>query len=116
MTSRSMLDVAYDTLKKNAQEMTFLELWNEVVKTMGFTPSQSETKIAQFYSALMLDVRFAPLADNVWDLRSRRTYNETHVDTSTLILEDEYVSDEDVEDLMSEEDEENNNNDEEEDV
>jgi DNA-directed RNA polymerase subunit delta len=116
MTSRSMLDVAYDTLKKQSQELSFLDLWNEVVKTMGFTPAQSETKIAQFYSALMLDVRFAPLADNVWDLRSRRTYNETHVDTSTLILEDEYISDEDVEELMSEEEDENTNNDEEEDV
>jgi DNA-directed RNA polymerase subunit delta len=113
MTSRSMLDVAYDTLKKNTQELSFLDLWNEVVKTMGFTPTQSEAKIAQFYSALMLDVRFAPLADNVWDLRSRRTYNETHVDTSTLILEDEYVSDDDAEELLNEEEETQNSDEEE---
>ena len=114
MTSRSMLDVAYETLKNNTQEMSFLDLWNEIVKTMGFTPAQSEAKIAQFYSALMLDVRFAPLADNVWDLRSRRTYNETHVDTSTIILEDEFLSDDDIEDVLN--DDEDMQNNEEEDI
>ena len=61
--------------------------------------AQAENKIAQFYSAMMLDVRFAPLADNMWDLRSRRTYNETHVDTSAILGEDEYLSDDEVEEL-----------------
>ena len=114
MTSRSMLDVAFDTLKTEGKEMAFLDLWNNVVKSMGFTPAQAETKIAQFYSAMMLDVRFAPLADNVWDLRSRRTFNETHMDTSNLIVEEEYISDEEVEELLSEEELKNNEDDEEE--
>ena len=67
--------------------------------------TQAENKIAQFYSAMMLDVRFAPLADNMWDLRSRRTYNETHVDTSSILVEDEYVSDDEIDDYLNAEDE-----------
>ena len=106
MTSRSMLDVAYDVLTTQKNEMSFLDLWSKVVESLGFTPSQSEQKIAQFYSAMMLDVRFAQLNDNHWDLRARRTYNETHVDTSSILVEDEYLSDDEVEELLVAEGEE----------
>jgi DNA-directed RNA polymerase subunit delta len=85
--------------------MAFLDLWNQVVSSLGFNQTQAENKIAQFYSAMMLDVRFAPLADNMWDLRSRRTYNETHVDTSSILVEDEYVSDDEIDDYLNAEDE-----------
>ena len=76
-----------------------------MVSSLGFNQTQAENKIAQFYSAMMLDVRFAPLADNMWDLRSRRTYNETHVDTSSILVEDEYVSDDEIDDYLNAEDE-----------
>ena len=105
MTSRSMLDVAFETLSLQKNEMAFLDLLNQVVSSLGFNQTQAENKIAQFYSAMMLDVRFAPLADNMWDLRSRRTYNETHVDTSSILVEDEYVSDDEVDDYLNAEDE-----------
>lgn len=114
MTSRSMLDVAYEVLSNRKTEISFLDLWTEIVNTLGFTPAQSEQKIAQFYSAMMLDVRFAQLNDNLWDLRSRRTYNETHVDTSSILVEDEYLSDDEVEDLLVSEDEESEKTNEEE--
>lgn len=105
MTSRSMLDVAYDVLSSRKNEISFLDLWQEIVQSLGFTPSQSEQKIAQFYSAMMLDVRFAQLNDNLWDLRSRRTYNETHIDTSNILVEDEYLTDDEVDLLVHEEEE-----------
>lgn len=115
MTSRSMLDVAFEVLSNRKNEISFLDLWSDIVKTLGFTPSQSEQKIAQFYSAIMLDVRFAQLNDNIWDLRSRRTYSEVHTDTSNILVEDEYLTDDEVEDLLVSEDEEvEKNNDEEE--
>lgn len=105
MTSLSMLDVAYDVLQNQHKEMAFIDLWNEVVKALGYNENQAEQKIAQFYSALMLDVRFAQLHDNLWDLRSRRTYNETHVDTSSIIVEDEYLTDDEVEEFLEAEEE-----------
>ena len=38
---------------------------------------------------MMLDNRFTSLGNNKWDLRSRHTYNETHFDTSEIVLEDD---------------------------
>lgn len=115
MTSRSMLDVAYETLKNRQNEISFLDLWTEVVNTLGFSAAQSEQKIAQFYSAMMLDVRFAQLEDNMWDLRSRRTYDETHKEDTELI-EDEYMSDDETEELlMRDEDDDDEDSDDEDD-
>lgn len=115
MTSRSMLDVAYETLKNRQNEISFLDLWTEVVNTLGFSAAQSEQKIAQFYSAMMLDVRFAQLEDNMWDLRSRRTYDETHKEDTELI-EDEYMSDDEAEELlMRDEDDDDEDSDDEDD-
>lgn len=105
MTSRSMCDVAFEILSSKTGEVPFIQLWSSVVQQMGFTPSQAENKIAQFYSALMLDVRFAPLEGNVWDLRTRRTYHEVHVDTSKIIIEEDFGSSEDDDDYIVNEDE-----------
>ncbi len=110
MTSRSMLDVAYETLKNRQTEISFLDLWTEVVNTLGFSAAQSEQKIAQFYSAMMLDVRFAQLEDNMWDLRTRRTYDETHKEDGELI-EDEYMSDDEAEMLLNDDDDDDSDDD-----
>ncbi len=110
MTSRSMLDVAYETLKTQQNEISFLDLWTEVVNTLGFSAAQSEQKIAQFYSAMMLDVRFAQLEDNMWDLRTRRTYDETHKEGGEII-EDEYMSDDEAEELLMREDDDDDDDD-----
>ena len=109
-----MLDVAYEVLSNRKNEISFLDLWQEIVQSLGFTPSQSEQKIAQFYSAIMLDVRFAQLNGNLWDLRTRRTYNETHIDTSNILVEDEYLTDDEVDLLVHEEEEVEKPNEEEE--
>ena len=37
----------------------------------------------------MLDNRFASLNNNKWDLRNRRKYDEVHVDTSDIEIDDE---------------------------
>lgn len=106
MTSRSMVDIAYEVLREENRELSFIEIWNKVVEVLGFSSTQAENKIAQFYSALMLDVRFASLKDNVWDLRSRRTYNEVHQDTSSLLIEDDSDEEDDEYALADLDDEE----------
>lgn len=47
------------------------------------------TTIAQFYSDLSIDGRFASLPKNTWDLRTRQTVASTVVDTDSLSVEDE---------------------------
>ncbi len=107
---KSMTDVAYDVMSKKKHSMDFSNLWKEVVNT---THIQDEDEaIAQFYTDLTLDGRFASLKDNNWDLKERYSFEETYVDLSELDtdedeeLTEEVEEDEDGEIIKSEEDEE----------
>lgn len=110
-----MTDIAYEFMK-DKKEVPFMMLWSQVCTTLGFTQSVADKKIAQFYSAMMLDARFLPLADNKWDLKKNYKFEEAHFDTSKLVLEDDEKDDEtdlpdldgeDKDDLEKENEEEN---------
>ena len=88
MSSKSMINVAYELMLKKRKSVTFLKLWEDVATMMGFTPQQEEDNIAQFYSDMSLDDRFVCVGNNEWDLRSRLTFNEVVVDTDDLIIEE----------------------------
>lgn len=75
-----MTDVAHNVLTKRKKGVEFNKLWGEVSDTLGFDTTMQQRKIAQFYTELMLDNRFTSLEDNKWDLRSRHSYNETHIE------------------------------------
>lgn len=94
MSTKSMVNVAYDLMVKKRKPVTFLKLWEDVATMMGFNKQQEEDNIAQFYSDISLDERFVSVGDNKWDLRSRHTYNEVVVDTDELIIEE---NDEEIE-------------------
>lgn len=96
---KSMIELADEILNKENQAMTFLNLWNIVSREMGFTESQAEANIAQFFSDLSIDGRFVSLPGNTWDLRKRHTVANTIVDTDSISVEDE-------EDFLPEEEEE----------
>ena len=89
MSNRSMTDVAFQLLSKKKNSTTFNKLWDEVSQIMGYSENVAERKIASFYTSMMLDNRFTSLGNNKWDLRSRHTYNETHFDTSAIVIEDD---------------------------
>lgn len=88
MSSKSMINVAFELMSKKKKPVTFLKLWEDVSTMMGFTPQQEEDNIAQFYSDMSLDDRFVCVGDNKWDLRSRHTFNEVVIDTDELIIEE----------------------------
>lgn len=105
MSNKSMTDIAFEFLKEN-NEVPFETLWSEVCTKLGFTQEAAERKIAQFYSAMMLDARFLPLSDNRWDLKKKYRFDDTRFDTSKIIIDDddfdeelglEYGDDEDSE-------------------
>ena len=82
MTAKSMTDMAYDILSGKKRAIQFQKLWEEVSKKTG----ASNDVIADFYSDLTLDSRFAQLKDNKWDLVERRKFSESHVDISRIEL------------------------------
>lgn len=87
--SQSMTDVAYQCLSKRKKEIDFAKLWAEVSKQMSIPEEKLRKKKSQFYSELMLDSRFASLEGNKWDLRNRRKFDEVHIDTSEITMDDE---------------------------
>ena len=86
--SQSMTDVAYQCLSKRKKEID-AKLWAEVSKQMSIPEEKLRKKKSQFYSELMLDSRFASLEGNKWDLRNRRKFDEVHIDTSEIAMDDE---------------------------
>ena len=93
-----MIESAYQILTAKNEAVPFLNLWQEVSQEMGFTPSQADDNIAQFYSDLSLDGRFTNLKGNTWDLRKRQHSSTTLIDTDSLSVEDEEDDHEDFED------------------
>lgn len=95
--NQTMTDIAYTCLSKRKREVDFTKLWNEVAKQLKIPEERMKKKKSQFYSELMLDSRFASFDNNKWDLRDRRKFDEVHVSTSDIEIEDE-VNDEIVDD------------------
>ena len=91
--SQSMTDVAFQCLSKRKKEIDFLKLWADVSKQMDIPEEKLRKKKSQFYSELMLDSRFASLEGNKWDLRNRRKFDEVHIDTSDIAMDDEEIED-----------------------
>ena len=101
-----MTDVAYNYLSNRKRAMDFLKLYEEVVKKMEIPENLQKKKRAQFYSELMLDNRFTSLKDNKWDLRARYTFDETHIDTYAIEIDDDEIFEDEI--IENEEDEEDN--------
>ena len=95
---KSMIESAYQILASKKEAVPFLNLWQDVVQEMGFTPSQADDNIAQFYSDLSMDGRFTNLKGNSWDLRKRQHSSTTLIDTDSLSVEDEEDDHEEFED------------------
>lgn len=102
-TKKSITDVAYDCMKRKRKEVPFSKLWQEVSGLVGFDESMAKKKVAQFYNAITLDARFVSLPENKWDLKARHTYNETRIDTSAIILDDDFDDELDDDEKNSEE-------------
>ncbi len=105
MSTKSMINVAFDLMTKKRKPVTFLKLWEDVATVMSFTPEQEEDNIAQFYNDLSLDDRFVCIGENKWDLRSRHTFNEVVVDTDELMIDENeddgvYVEDEPIKEVI----------------
>ena len=101
-SAKSRTDIAYDILSKKKRSIQFSKLWEDVSKIYG----ASNDRVAQFYSDLTLDSRFASLKENKWDLAERRKFDESHVDISKIELDEdepEEIDDsEDTTDIMME--------------
>ena len=103
---KSLLDYAYDFISHSKGQVSFKDLWEYVVKEAGLDEETAARKVSSFYTNLMLDGRFVTLGENMWDLRSRHTFDKVHIDMRD-VYSDVETSDDDSEELDSEEKEYN---------
>ena len=96
----SMIDAAFSIMSSKKRAVAFPKLWEEVKKAM----SLSDDMVGNLYQDMSLDARFVRLPDNKWDLQSRRTFEEGHVDLSKLEFEEEEQPDEENNDNSEDED------------
>lgn len=101
-----MVDLAFMVLKVANTPYYYRDLMNEVAKLRGFTEEQINEAIAQLYTEINMDGRFACVGTNMWGLK--RWYPLERSDDPVAnakrprIINDE---DDDLEDDFSEEEE-----------
>ena len=98
---KSLLDHAYDFVRKSKEPVTFAQIWEYVVKEAGLDEETAARKVSSFYTNILLDGRFVNLGDNTWDLRVRQTFDKVHID-----MRDVYSDVEENDDDEEEEEEE----------
>ena len=99
----SMADCAFDVLSDIKGEISFKDLFEEVCKLQEISEDKKEDLIADLFTSLNLDGRFAVLKNNMVDLRSRRTYDEVKVDMQSLYDIEESSENEDIDDIDEDE-------------
>jgi DNA-directed RNA polymerase subunit delta len=109
MDNRSNLDIALELLDKKGKQ-SFKNIWDYVCEQQNYTEDEKKAKVGKFYTNLSLDSRFVQLQDNVWNLRSKETFDKVHIDIKSIYSDDEDVIESDDEpdedtSLISKEDE-----------
>lgn len=110
----SMADCAFGILSNSQGEISFKDLFEEVCKLQEIPEDQKGDLIADLFTSLNLDGRFAVLKNNMVDLRSRRKYDEIKVDMQSLYDAEE--ASEGSSDDLSDDDEDENKDDDDEDA
>lgn len=85
----SMVDVAFDLMTKKKKPVDFYKLWQEVSEIKGFNQEDKDENESLFYTNITLDGRFITVGENNWDLRSRHTFSEVHIDMNDIYADEE---------------------------
>lgn len=101
MANKSMMDVAYDVLKKAYEDngnksvpMKFSDLLLAVGAEIGKENPDDLLKIAsRFYTDLTLDGRFVIKENNTWVLREHEKFEDIHIDMNEVYSLDDYEDD-----------------------
>ena len=101
-----MVDLAFEILKAANEPMYYRDLIREVGRVRGMTDEQLNDVIAQIYTEINIDGRFACVGNNIWGLKRwypvDRSEDPSLGTTRPRIINDD---DEEEEDLYGEEEE-----------
>lgn len=99
MNEKSMLEIAFDFVSASKEPVSFKDIWAFVCTEKEMDEATASVKVGQFYTTVMLDGRFVTLGENMWDLRSRHTFDKVHIDMKD-VYNDVETTDEDLEEAM----------------
>lgn len=108
----SYTDLTYMMIKENKKTMNTKDLFKEICNLLGYSESQYEDKIGDFYTSLTMDKRFVLLENNEWDIRDNHSVEiildeDDEDDDNIEIIEEEEIEEEKEEDEESTYDDEN---------
>jgi len=69
MATMSPIDLAYNFLKSRKSDSSFEEIWNAISQSINGSNDNKEDIIAELYTELVLDNRFALTSNGTWGLR-----------------------------------------------
>lgn len=86
----SMLEAAEMLIKRKIKPQKFAKIAKEVFELMGLDESDDlNIRTAQLYTDLSLSGKFVAIGEDMWDLKSRQTYETADYDTYELDFETE---------------------------
>lgn len=89
MAKSPMLEMAVKVLEEEGKKLSFHDLWEKVIMEMDIDKEAATKRIARLYSDMTLDKRFVSFPKNEWDLKKRLKLEDTIVDTSDIIIDDD---------------------------
>lgn len=89
MAKSPMVEAAVVVLEKANKELTFNELFENVVVELQLDKKAATNKIAKLYSDITLDSRFISLPDNKWDLKKHHKLDDINKVINDIIIDDE---------------------------
>ena len=86
----SMLEAAEFLIKRKIKPQKFSKIAKEVFETIGLEDDEDlAARTAQLYTDLSLSGKFVAMGDDLWDLKSRQSYETADYDTYELDFETE---------------------------
>lgn len=92
----SYADLSYLIIKENKKAMNTPILFKEVCNLLGYSDTEFNNKIGEYYTSLNIDKRFVLLESNEWEIRDNHSIE-------IVIDDDEEIEDETDDDIESEE-------------
>lgn len=105
ISQMSLLEVAILLMEQKKNKQPIKELIKEVLEMKGLD-DPDHTLATQLYIDITTSSKFVYMGDGEWDLKIRQSLDEYDKDGSAFNNKEEYIEEEDLEDIEIEEDDE----------
>ncbi|MDP5274665.1 DNA-directed RNA polymerase subunit delta [Chengkuizengella axinellae] len=109
-----MVDLAFMIFKSTNKQFYYRDLMGEIAKVKNLSDKEVEEVVAQLYTEINIDGRFACIGNNIWGLKRWYTLDKAEeISNKPRVINDDDDDLEDEKEMFSDEDDDayvNNNN------